>query len=187
MTYVLFFVYLLTAFTCLIYSFKPPVYNNINEILIHRLMWITIALIMLFLGLNSQFSFIELLTRFGRKTVISHNFYNSHAIIQNWLAVTILCAILILFVSLKRFLKQTWLYHRLPLSCFIMILIFILIRSLSLHGIDLLLKYNIYDLSLGSLLELGGASVLIVSLVLQFRSNSSKIFQYQLDRPSRFI
>jgi len=187
MSYILFFVYFIAAFTCAIYSLKPPLYDNTNDILIHRFIWISISLIMLLFGVNSQFSFIELLTRSGRKTIISHNLYNSHAIIQNWLAVTIFCAILILFISLKTFLKQTWLYHRLPLGCFIMILIFILIRALSLHGIDFLLKFNLYDLSLGSLLELFGASALVLALVIQLRSNSSAISQYPLDRPSRFI
>ena len=187
MSYILFFIYFIAAFTCAIYSLKPPVYDNINDIMIHRLMWISIASIMLLLGLNSQFPFIELLTGFGRSEIISHNLYNSHAIIQNWLAVTILCAILIIFISLKTFLKQAWLYNRLPLSCFIMILIFILIRALSLHEIDSLLKFNLYDLSLGSLMELFATSALILALVIQLRSNSSEIFKYQIDKPSRFI
>ena len=187
MSYILFFFYLLAAFTCTIYSLKPPGYDNINDILIHRFIWLSISLIMLLFGLNSQFSFIELLTRFGRTTVISHNLYNSRAVIQNWLAVAILFAVLILFISLKTFLRQTWLYHRLPLSCFIMILIFVLIRALSLHEIDFLLKFNLYDLSIGSLMELFGAAALIMALVIQFRSNSSGILPYPLDRTSRFI
>lgn len=187
MSYILFFVHLIAALTCVIYSFKSHIYDNSNDILIHRLLWLTIALIMLLLGLNSQFSFIELLTQFGRKTVVSHNLYNSRAVIQNWLALTIFVAILTLFVSLKTFLRQTWLYHCFPLGCFILILVFNLIRALSLHEIDLLLKYNIFDHSLGSFLELLGASALILSLVLQFRFNSAGIFQNPMDRQTRFI
>lgn len=125
--------------------------------------WLVMAFILMSLGVNKQLDLQSFFTDIGRVIAKNNGWYSSRRQVQvvfvgALFAGTVVSAAIVAY-KLRSDLRE----HLFPLLGLVMLLGFIVIRAVSFHHVDLLLKHTVGNVRINWLLEFGGIGVLLFS------------------------
>lgn len=124
--------------------------------------WLAVALGMAALCVNKQLDLQSLFTDIGRVAAYHEGWYEQRREFQKWFVVAaIVGAALFSGLFIWRF-NGFWLRHKLLTAGVLFLLTFIIVRAISFHHVDLLLKVKLAGVKMNWALELGG--IFLVSL-----------------------
>jgi len=140
----------------------------------NRRFWFWMALTMALLGINKQLDLQTWLTQTGRDWALEQGWYERRRLVQvlfvGWLALLGLVA----HVRLVAWLKVLDAYARLASAGLFLLGVFVMVRAVSFHHIDQLLRLRLDNVSMNVLLELSGICVVAWAAVARWRSLRSK-------------
>jgi hypothetical protein len=128
-----------------------------------RPMWLMVATLLAFLCINKQLDLQSLLTDIGRIFAWQQGWYQERREYQKWfvlgaLAVSLLTTVLLFFIY-----RQFWLKHFLLSSGLAFLLTFIVVRAISFHHVDTILKSFIGGVKMNWALELFGIGLVWIA------------------------
>ena len=141
----------------------------------HRLVWFILGAIMLLLGINKQMDLQLLLWLAGRSWIRSAGWQEYRQLIQvgSMFAMAGLgFAGLMGFAWLSR---ESFRHRRLAIVGVGLTSLFVLIRAISLHGVDTMLGWTLAGLTLSKVLENAGIFLVIVGAIQAMRSRREPI------------
>lgn len=127
-----------------------------------RLLWRTLAVILLLLALNKQLDLQSCLTNMVRREAIENGWYGQHRRLQAYFIAALAAATLGLGAVLAWVLRRADLASRVAAFGTMMIAAFVTLRAASFHHVDEFLTIKLANWSAGSFLE-GGGIVLIAA------------------------
>lgn len=135
-----------------------------------RGMWLMVATLLSFLCLNKQLDLQSLLTDIGRIFAWQQGWYQERREYQKGfvfgvLAISLLTTVLLFFIY-----RQFWLKHFLLSSGLAFLLTFIVVRAISFHHIDTILKSSIGGVKINWFLELSGIALVWMAAALDYYS-----------------
>ena len=133
-----------------------------------RGMWLIVATLLSFLCLNKQLDLQSLLTDIGRIFAWQQGWYQERREYQKWfvlavLAVSFLTTILLFFIY-----SQFWLKHFLLSFGLAFLLTFIVVRAISFHHVDTMLKSSIGGVKMNWFLELSGIGLVWLAAAMDY-------------------
>lgn len=120
--------------------------------------WGTLALLLLFLGVNKQLDLQTFLTLTGRRIAIAQGWYENRRIVQLFFVAVVGIAG-VLSVLAMRLLVRKHSDLRLPLAGFVVLLVFVIVRAASFHHIDQMINFRFGGVRMNWVLELGAISL----------------------------
>jgi hypothetical protein len=133
-----------------------------------RAMWLLVATLLCFLCLNKQLDLQSLLTDIGRIFAWRQGWYEERREYQKWfvlgvLAVSFLTTTLLFFIY-----RQFWLKHFLLSFGLAFLLTFIVVRAISFHHVDTILKYSVGGVKMNWFLELSGIGLVWLAAAMDY-------------------
>ena len=128
-----------------------------------RRMWVSIAVLMLFLCINKQLDLQSLFTDVGRVLARQEGWYDQRRIVQRWFVLGAASAgalMLAVFAWKIRYILRERIVLLFGLTS---LLTFIVIRAASFHHVDVLLRSRILGFRLNWILELGGIALVALA------------------------
>ncbi len=169
------FAYALATFLCVRVAVKVPRGLAPIDQDNHRLVWFILGAIMLLLGINKQLDLQLLLWLAGRSWIRSAGWQEQRQVIQ-------IGSMLVMagfgFVGLLYF---TWLsrdsfrHRRLAIAGVGLTSLFVLMRAVSLHGVDTMLGWSLAGLTLSKVLENAGIFLVIIGAIQSMRSPQERV------------
>jgi hypothetical protein len=130
-----------------------------------RLTWLVMTAVMAALALNKQLDLQSLLTDIGRVAARHQGWYAERRSFQKWLVLGTL-ALSGLTVSFLIFRFQTFWKQNVLLAVGIALLTtFIIVRAISFHHVDTLLKTKVVGIKLNWAFELGGIAIITLAAI----------------------
>ena len=137
-----------------------------------RLTWLVMTAVMAALALNKQLDLQSLLTDIGRVAARHQGWYAERRSFQKWLVLGTL-ALSGLTVSFLIFRFQTFWKQNVLLAAGIALLTtFIIVRAISFHHVDTLLKTKVVGIKLNWAFELGGITIITLASIRTRRTSS---------------
>jgi hypothetical protein len=130
-----------------------------------RSVWICISILMTLLCLNKQLDLQSLFTDIGRVISKSQGWYSERREFQKWFVIGVLavsCAFAVWFTI--RF-RAFWISHGLLVTGLFFLLTFIVVRAISFHHVDRLLKMPLVGIRMNWLLELTGIFLVALAAI----------------------
>ncbi len=124
--------------------------------------WLTLALLLLFLGINKQLDLQTLLGDIGRRKAKAEGWYADRRVYQTMFiaAVAVIgCFAIVVFTWLG---CNQWKRSLLGLLGTAFLFVFVLIRASSIHHVDVALQWKVAGAKWNWILELGGISVVLL-------------------------
>ena len=137
-------------------------------------LWLLIALMFIFLGINKQLDLQSALTEAGRMLAIKQGWYAARRIVQLWFIAGVAAVCLCIAVTLLRLASEAPVSTCLALVGMVFVLAFVLIRAASFHHIDRFIDARILGLKWNWVLEMGGISIVLVASQWRDRTAPSK-------------
>ena len=166
--------YLCVTIICTIYVVRLKQQTDLEQQRRQVTIWGLVALLLFLLGINKQLDLQTLLSQIGREIARTQGWYGDRRAVQ-FIFILLVTAVGGLSISalaytLRRTLRQHWLTF-LGLS---VLLLFVVVRAISFHYVDLFLYTNIVgELKLSSALELGSLILIGTSLFTVLRQQQS--------------
>ena len=137
-----------------------------------RLTWLVMTAVMAALALNKQLDLQSLLTDIGRVAARHQGWYAERRSFQKWLVLGTL-ALSGLTVSFLIFRFQTFWKQNVLLAAGIALLTtFIIVRAISFHHVDTLLKTKVVGIKLNWAFELGGITIITLASIRTRRTSA---------------
>jgi hypothetical protein len=134
-----------------------------------RLLWLTVALGLLALGINKQLDLQTALTEVGRILAHLQGWYERRHEVQQQFTMTVAAAavvgVLVMVVMARRAPRATLLV----LAGSILLLAFVVIRAASFHHVDLFLADGVFGLKMNWVLEIGGILIILLGACWRMR------------------
>jgi len=128
-----------------------------------RAIWLLVTAGMAFLCVNKQLDLQSLLTEIGRMIARSQGWYAQRREFQKWLVLVIFAAAgLCAGWSILHF-RAFWMAHRLLMTGVMFLITFIVVRAVSFHHFDLLLRTTVLGFRINWALELTGIFLIILA------------------------
>ena len=121
--------------------------------------WGLIALFLLLLGINKQLDLQSFFTEVGRIIAREEGWYGKRRTVQFVFVIFVFCIGLTAVVTVWWLLRNDWSRFILPLTGFLLLITFIVIRAASFHHVDLFLKWNPAGVRMNWFFELGGTGI----------------------------
>jgi hypothetical protein len=131
--------------------------------------WLTLALVMLALGINKQLDLQSWLTETGRDLAIAQGWYPGRRLVQQWfIAGLAFCGALTL----------GWMYRafgdlggaaRLAMLGLVLLAVFVVVRAASFHHVDVMLGVKLIGMKINWILELGGIAIVVAGALAQLQ------------------
>lgn len=141
--------------------------------------WGILAVFLLLLGINKQLDLQSLLTAIGRLVAKEQGWYKERRPVQLAFIVILFTLALTSIVLLWWMLGQELRKFMFPITGFLLLVTFIIIRAASFHHVDRLLRSGPSGVGLKWIIELSGIGCLFLSSLFQVlhRTNDRKIRQ----------
>ena len=137
-----------------------------------RLTWLVMTAVMAALALNKQLDLQSLLTDIGRVAARHQGWYAERRSFQKWLVLGTL-TLSGLTVSFLIFRFQTFWKQNVLLAVGIALLTtFIIVRAISFHHVDTLLKTKVVGIKLNWAFELGGIAIITLAAIRTRRTSA---------------
>lgn len=128
--------------------------------------WLILTIFILLMGLNKQFDIQTDIKNYIRDIAIYEGWYESRAYIQTLLISFITLIGLITLVKAKFILKRYWIRYKWICLSFGLLIFYISIRLISLHAMDIALRYQIYEIiKVQQIIEISIIMLLIISCI----------------------
>lgn len=155
------FAYGLTAILCFLAVSRSP---NRTE----KTFWLMLSAILAFLMINKQLDLQSALTAIGRCVAKIQGWYDDRKNVQILFIATILIVSVflggLLFKAMRRHLRFVWL----AIIGSICLLAFVAIRAIGFHHFDAFIGFQIHNVRMNWVMELGGISLIALNAVWVF-------------------
>ncbi len=128
-----------------------------------KIFWSTVAIILLFLGLNKQLDLQSLLTAMGKFYAKRDGWYENRRELQMFV---ILGAIIVMVTSFLLFvvnMGEIFKTNRLAIIGLAFLVLFIALRATSFHHMDMLINFTVFGMRMNWILELSGIVAIFMS------------------------
>lgn len=134
-----------------------------------RGLWTMVALLMAFLSVNKQIDLQSLFTDLGRVIAKQQGWYEQRRQFQQWFVAGVLAAsFLTVAIVVLRF-RVFWRRHIVLGAGLAFLLTFIVVRAVSFHHVDALLRTRVAGMRMNWILELSGIGLVSVAALLDYR------------------
>lgn len=140
-----------------------------------RLLWRTLAFILLLMALNKQLDLQSCLTNMVRREAIEDGWYGQHRRLQAYFIAALAAATLALGAVLAWLLRRADLSSRVAAFGTMMIAAFVTLRAASFHHFDEILTIKLANWSAGSLLEAGGIVLIAAGACAFVRGSGARV------------
>lgn len=128
--------------------------------------WLILTIFILVMGLNKQFDIQTDIKNYIRDIAIYEGWYESRAYIKKLLILSITLIGMLTFVKAKFILKRYWIRYKWICLCFGLLIFYILMRLISLHAMDITLRYQIYEIiKVQQIIEISIIMLLMISCI----------------------
>jgi len=135
-----------------------------------RVCWLLVAALMTFLCLNKQLDLQSLFTDIGRVISKKFGWYGQRREFQKWFVLGVLAASALGSVVFLITCRTFWKTHFLLAVGLVFLLTFILVRAISFHHVDVLLRKEMGGLRMNWILELGGIAMIWLAALIDWRN-----------------
>jgi hypothetical protein len=135
-----------------------------------RLIWLLVTALMLFLGLNKQLDLQSLLTDIGRILSWKLGFHEQRREFQKWFVIGVLAASSLGALAAVIWCRGFWRSHFLLISGLSLLLVFIVLRAVSIHHLDALIGWSFENVGRNELLELVGVILIWLAALRDYRN-----------------
>ncbi|MDM3870662.1 hypothetical protein QSV34_04785 [Porticoccus sp. W117] len=129
----------------------------------YRYFWLCSGILLLFLSVNKQLDLQSLLTDIGRQIVVINDWVDKKHLIQKSFIVVIASLGALGFLLIFMLYKSYFRFLSGALLGFTFLLVFILVRASSFHGMDVLISSSWYGIKVNWLLELSGIMAIFLN------------------------
>jgi len=133
-----------------------------------RGMWLLVATLLSFLCLNKQLDLQSLLTDIGRIFAWRQGWYEERREYQKWFVLGVLAVSIVTTISLFFMYRQFWLKHFLLSFGLAFLITFIVIRAISFHHFDTILKSSVGGVKMNGFLELSGIGLIWLTAAMDY-------------------
>ena len=138
-------------------------------------LWVTIAILMVALGINKQLDLQSLLTEIGRQIARAQGWFEMRRTVQFWFIVlfgTMSLTVYIWYIiTFRSMIRRSWLAF-----CGLFFLMsFIVIRATSFHHVDMLIHYELEGVRMNWVFELSGIYMILLAGVRATRESKVKM------------
>jgi hypothetical protein len=134
-----------------------------------RRLWIWIAALMAFLGVNKQLDLQTLFTRIGRELAVRGGWYENRRIFQFLFVLAVAAAGIWVFRVVRRGTRQVLRERKLLLFGVCFLIVFIIVRASSFHHVAALIDATVLGIRMNWVLELGGIGMIAVAAARSLR------------------
>ena len=126
-----------------------------------KFFWSTLAVLLVFLGINKQLDLQTWLTLTGRRLAISQGWYEYRRFVQLIFVAVIAVGGLFSVWIMSRLVRK-YPELRLALVGFVALLVFVIVRAASFHHVDQLINFHFAGVKMNWVLELGAIALVSV-------------------------
>ena len=139
------------------------------------LFWNAISTLMFLLGVNKQLDLQSLLTEIGRQIARYQGWMDQRRIIQFWFIVILVIAVVLSFLIFVIVMRDLFRRFKFAFIGLFVLMSFIMIRAISFHHVDEILRSRIFDVKINWALELTGIyAIFIAGMIDIFRLKNSE-------------
>jgi hypothetical protein len=135
--------------------------------------WFYLAVFLLFLAINKQLDLQSWFTQAMRDSAQAHGWYAYRRLLQVVFIGALGLGMLLVLLSLRLFLANSWRRYKLTWAGIILLCTFILTRAASFHHFDILINHDVAGLKMNVILEIG--AILLIILGTFFSKKSSNL------------
>ena len=133
-------------------------------------LWLAVATLMSLLCLNKQLDLQSLITDIGRVFAWHQGWYQERREFQRWFVLGIVAASFLLTLLMLAVYHKFWIRHILLGAGLAFLLTFIVVRAVSFHHFDSMLKHEIGGMKMNWILELGGIGLVFIAAFRDFQN-----------------
>ncbi|MEJ2141390.1 MAG: hypothetical protein P8Y24_03380 [Gammaproteobacteria bacterium] len=122
--------------------------------------WFSLSVLLILLGINKQFDLQSLLTQVGKDLAIAQGWYEKRRTVQFLFIIFIAASGVGVLALLVRKYWAMLDYIKITLIGCVILFIFILIRAMSFHHVDIFIHTKLAGIKMNWLFEIGGLSVI---------------------------
>lgn len=153
--------YALAALLALRAAMKAKHIYSDETVAMQRFFWIALAVLFLFLAVNKQLDLQSLFTAIGRCHAKINGWYDERRGFQRQFIYGMMgataCGFVILAVVFRKILRPNWL----ALLGVFLVMTFVAVRAVGFHHFDIIIGYEIGDVRMNWVMELGGIAFVI--------------------------
>jgi hypothetical protein len=135
-----------------------------------RLTWSLVAAMMIALCINKQLDLQSLFTDIGRVLSKNQGWYGERREFQKWFVLGVLGISFVTTAAMFIRFRHFWMKHFLLSTGLAFLLTFIVIRAISFHHVDVLLKSEFAGVRMNWFLELTGIGLIWLAAYLDYRN-----------------
>ena len=135
--------------------------------------WLYLAVFLLFLAINKQLDLQSWFTQTMRDSAQAHGWYAYRRLLQVLFIATLGVGMLLVLLSLRLFLANSWRHYKLTWAGIILLCTFILIRAASFHHFDILINQDVAGFKINVILEI--SAILLIILGTFYSKKSSNL------------
>ena len=124
--------------------------------------WLTLALLLLFLGINKQLDLQTLLGDIGRRKAKAEGWYANRRVYQTMFIAAVAVVGFFAIGVFSWLARNQWKRSLLGLLGTVFLFVFVLIRASSIHHVDVALQWKFAGAKWNWILELGGIAVVLL-------------------------
>lgn len=132
--------------------------------------WSVLAIFLFALGVNKQLDLQSFFTEVGRVIAKKNGWYEGRRSVQFLFVIIFGAAAFAVIVTVWLMLRKKWRLYLIPLTGFLVLVSFIVIRAASFHHFDVFLKRRFFGAKMNWILELGGTGILFYSSLVKSKS-----------------
>jgi MFS family permease len=155
--------YFSTATMCVLCALRLDRHAGARERLRVRLVWWSLAVLVLFLGANKQLDLQTLFTAVGREIAKGAGWYAYRRTVQAWFVAALATVSLAALVAAGWALRREWRRRRLALIGLAILVGFVLVRAASFHHLGAALDWELEGPAFQTVPELLGIACIAIS------------------------
>ncbi len=124
--------------------------------------WLILAAALFLMGINKQLDLQSWFTQVMRDSALANGWYAQRRTMQFAFIVALSLGMLIVLLSLRLFLANSWRHYKLVWVGIILLCTFTVIRAASFHHIDILINSNIFGIKINTILELSALFMIVL-------------------------
>ena len=125
-------------------------------------LWLTVAVVMAGLCVNKQLDLQSLLTDIGRVISRHQGWYEQRRHFQKWFVLGVLGAAVVFACWFIWRFREFWMSHKLLTGGSLFLLTFLVVRAISFHHFDVVIRTTVFGVRMNWFLELTG--IFLISL-----------------------
>ena len=127
--------------------------------------WLVLSAVLLLLAINKQLDLQSWFTQVMRDSAHAHGWYAQRRAMQLAFIAILGLGMLIVLLSLRLFLANSWRHYKLVWVGIALLCAFIVIRAASFHHMDILINSNILGIKINVILELLALFIIILGTI----------------------